>query len=76
MSGEMIGLIGTLMVLVLMFLRVPVAFSMLTVAFCGIISMIGFAPAISAIGTDLYTNFSSYTMSVIPLFGLMGYLAS
>ena len=72
----MIGLIGTLLVVVLMFLRVPVAFSMLIVAFCGIVSMIGFTPALSAIGTDLYTNFSSYTMSVIPLFGLMGYLAS
>lgn len=76
MSSEMIGLIGTLLVVVLMLLRVPVAFSMLIVAFCGIVSMIGFTPALSAIGTDLYTNFSSYTMSVIPLFGLMGYLAS
>ena len=76
MSGEMIGLIGTLLVIVLMFLRVPVAFSMITVAFCGIISMIGFTPALSAIGTDLSTHFSSYTMSVIPLFGLRGYLAS
>lgn len=76
MSGELIGLLGTLMVVVLMFLRVPVAFSMLTVAFLGIVTLIGFTPAISAIGTDLYTNFSSYTMSVVPLFGLMGYLAS
>lgn len=76
MSGELIGLLGTLLVVVLMFLRVPVAFSMLTVAFLGIVTLIGFTPAISAIGTDLYTNFSSYTMSVVPLFGLMGYLAS
>lgn len=76
MSGEMIGLLGTLLVVVLMFLRVPVAFSMLTVAFVGMITISGFTPAISAIGTDLYTNFSSYTMSVVPLFGLMGYLAS
>lgn len=76
MSGQIIGLLGTLMVIVLMFLRVPVAFSMLTVAYFGMAIMIGFKPALSAIGTDLYTNFSSYTMSVIPLFGLMGYLAS
>mgnify|MGYP004710888975 CR=1 FL=1 len=53
MSGELIGLLGTLMVVVLMFLRVPVAFSMLTVAFLGIVTLIGFTPAISAIGTDL-----------------------
>ncbi len=72
----MIGLLGTLLVIVLMFLRVPVAFSMLTVAYFGMVIMVGFKPAMSAIGTDLYTNFSSYTMSVIPLFGLMGYLAS
>lgn len=72
----MIGLLGTLLVIVLMFLRVPVAFSMLTVAYFGMVVMVGFKPALSAIGTDLYTNFSSYTMSVIPLFGLMGYLAS
>lgn len=76
MSGQMIGLLGTLLVIVLMFLRVPVAFSMLTVAYFGMVVMVGFKPAMSAIGTDLYTNFSSYTMSVIPLFGLMGYLAS
>lgn len=76
MSGQMIGLLGTLLVIVLMFLRVPVAFSMLTVAYFGMVVMVGFKPALSAIGTDLYTNFSSYTMSVIPLFGLMGYLAS
>lgn len=76
MSGEIIGLIGTLLVIVLMFLRVPVAYSMLTVAFTGMICMTGLTPALSAIGTDLYANFSSYTMSVIPLFGLMGFLAS
>lgn len=76
MSVELIGLIGTLMVIVLMMLRVPVAYSMLTVAFFGMMSIIGFDPALSAIGTDLYINFSSYSMSVVPLFGFMGFLAS
>lgn len=76
MSGVLIGLIGTILVIVLMFLRVPVAFSMLTVALLGISLMTSFPAALQAVGSDLYIQFSSYTMAVIPLFGFMGYLAS
>jgi tripartite ATP-independent transporter DctM subunit len=76
LSAEWIGLIGTLFVIVLMLLRVPVAFSMLVVSVVGMGVLTSFHAAFHSMIGDLYRQFSSYSLSVVPLFALMGYLAS
>ncbi len=69
----MVGLIGILiLLLVMIFLQMPVGFSMALVGFCGLWYVTGLNSALSMIGTDTWANFSSYSLTVIPLFILMG----
>lgn len=69
----MIGLIGILVLLVLMIvLQIPVGFSMAVVGFLGIWYISGLSAALSTIGTETWSNFSSYGLTVIPPFILMG----
>jgi tripartite ATP-independent transporter DctM subunit len=71
-----VGILGIILVLVLMFLKVPVAFSMIFVGIFGIMYLNSPSAAIQVVVSDIYTSFNSYTMSVIPLFALMGLLAA
>jgi C4-dicarboxylate transporter DctM subunit len=69
----MVGLTGILILLGVMFiLQMPVGFSMALVGFCGIWYLTGINSALSTIGTETWSNFSSYGLTVIPLFILMG----
>jgi tripartite ATP-independent transporter DctM subunit len=58
--------------LILAFLRVPMAFAMGIVGFVGVGYMLNFNVAASMIGQITYETGLSYTLSVIPLFILMG----
>jgi tripartite ATP-independent transporter DctM subunit len=58
--------------LILAFLRVPMAFSMGIVGFAGVAYMLSFNAAAAMIGQITYETGLSYTLSVIPLFILMG----
>lgn len=64
--------IGAIAFLTLSFLRVPIAFSMGLVGFLGVVYMIGFNAASAMIAQTAYETGRSYTLSVIPLFVLMG----
>jgi tripartite ATP-independent transporter DctM subunit len=69
----MIGLIGILILLIVMIvIQMPVGFSMALVGFCGLWYVTGLNSALSMIGTDTWANFSSYSLTVIPLFIFMG----
>ncbi len=63
-------------VLVLMVLNVPVGISMLLVGFVGFSLISGFGPAMVVLGTAPFEAVSNYTLSVMPLFVLMGNLAN
>ena len=76
MSPELIGLLAIILVIVLMFLKVPVCFSMLLVAFAGMWILNSITGSFQVLSTTLYTQFASYTMSVTPLFALMGLFAA
>ena len=65
-------LVGFAAFLVLAFLRVPMAFSMGIVGFAGVAYMLNFNVAAAMIGQITYETGMSYTLSVIPLFILMG----
>ena len=76
MNLALVGVIGiVILLLVLFFLGMPVGFAMGIVGFCGFWYVVSFKAAISMVGTDLWTTFSKYGLTVIPLFILMGYLA-
>ena len=75
MSVTVIGFIGLFVLFALLFLRVPVAMAMLAVGFFGTASMNGFSAALSALGTESFEISSTLTLTVIPLFVLMGNLA-
>ncbi len=75
MSDVTVALLGLLILVVLMLLEMPVAFCMFTVGFLGLWIIQGRAQAFNIIGSDIWENFSSYGMSVVPFFILMGNIA-
>ena len=75
MSLEIIGLIGVIVFLVLIFLKIPIAYAMMAVGLIGFGIIVDFKAAISMIATDVFGTFSSYSLSVIPMFVWMGFIA-
>lgn len=68
------ALIGLFAMLVLSFLRLPIALSMGLIGFAGLWWMKGLGPSIASATTVVYETGFQYTLSVIPLFILMGNL--
>ncbi len=76
MSEPMIiGLLGIVLLLVLMFLRLPVSYSMTLVGFLGFSYLRSFSAGLNLLSRDMYEVFSSYSLTLIPLFVFMGYIA-
>ncbi len=76
MSLTLIGIIGIIILLaVLFFLGMPVGFTMAIVGFCGFWYVVSFQAAINMVGNDIWSTFSNYGLTVIPLFIFLGYLA-
>ncbi len=68
--------IGFAALLVLVFLRMPIAFAMGLVGFAGFGFLTGWKPSLSMVGTLVSETALSYGLSVVPLFILMGNLVS
>ena len=68
--------IGFAALLVLVFLRMPIAFAMGLVGFAGFGYLTGWKPSLSMVGTLVSETALSYGLSVVPLFILMGNLVS
>ncbi|HEV57905.1 MAG TPA: TRAP transporter large permease [Phycisphaerales bacterium] len=75
MSPVQIGILGCILLFVLLAASVPVAFAMAIVGFAGFALVVSPQAAMSMITLDLYDTFSSYSLTVIPLFVLMGQVA-
>jgi tripartite ATP-independent transporter DctM subunit len=76
MSPELIGIIGIVALLVLFILRVPVAVALIVVGTVGLALIRGWDTALAQLGTTPFSTASSYSLSVIPLFILMGMFLS
>ena len=76
MSLEWAGLIGILLFLILIFFEIPVGICMGVVGFVGLGLIRGWDSGFSVLGLQYYRTAATYTFSVIPLFVLMGFLAS
>jgi C4-dicarboxylate transporter, DctM subunit len=67
-----VGIIGVVFLIAILFLNLPVAFCMAIVGLLGFGYLISAAAALNIIIKDFYTVFSSYDLTVIPLFVFMG----
>lgn len=75
MANSTIGMVGMGALLVLIFLRVPVGIAMGLVGFFGYAAIDGWSRALSVLGQAPFDVASGYTLSVVPLFIVMGDLA-
>ena len=70
------GLFGILALFLLMILRTPVAFAMLLVGFFGYWGLSGYRSAAAMLLTESYSAVASYSLIVVPMFVLLGNIAS
>lgn len=75
MDPVSVGFISLAAVLTLIFMRVPISVSLLLVSFLGIAAVGGWESAMSMITALPYSFASSWTLSSIPMFLLMGFVA-
>lgn len=76
MTGFEIGIAMFVGALLLIGLRMPVGPAMLLVGGLGYAAIAGWSPLLASLKTLTFSRFSSYTLSVIPLFLLMGDFAT
>lgn len=69
------GIIGIALLVLLFLLRMPVAFAMALVGLVGFAYLTTPEAALGLLGRDIFDEFSSYPLSVIPMFILMGTFA-
>lgn len=73
MSLAMAGILGIFILLAILFiLRMPVGFAMGIVGFLGFAYATNMRAAMGMLGTEVWSVFSSYGLTVIPLFIFMG----
>ncbi len=76
MSNIDIGLLSFPALLTLIFLRVPIGLAMFVTGFAGLWMVLGSPDmALGRLRTESYTTFSNYSLSIVPMFLLMGYFA-
>lgn len=76
MSPELIGLLCIILLFVLLLLRVPVGMSLLLVGFLGYIAISNLSVANAQLGISGFGTASSHSLSVMPMFILMGLFLS
>lgn len=71
-----IGIAGLAVLFGLIAIRMPIAYAMIIVGGIGIVTINGPAPVLNQLKTLAYGQFSIYSLSVVPMFVLMGSLAA
>jgi len=64
--------LGMLVLLGMMLVGIPIAFAMMIVGLVGVASIIGLEPSLSLLGQTYFDNARNYSLSVLPLFLIMG----
>ena len=75
MTPEQIGILSVLVIFILLFARMPVAYVMIVVGMSGYAYLVSPKAAVSVAASSMYNTFASYSLIVIPLFVWMGYIA-
>jgi C4-dicarboxylate transporter, DctM subunit len=76
MSEVVTGIAGLLILLLVFLTGIELAFAMAAIGFIGFAYLVGFAPACNLLVKDFFDTFTSYGFTVVPLFVLMGQIAS
>ena len=75
MSETLIGLTGIAALFLCLIARLPVGMALLVVGFAGIWAISGQRAAIATMSSETFSSVSAYSLSIIPLFVLMGNVA-
>jgi len=75
MNPTLVGIIGIFLMLAIFMTRMPVAYVMALVGWIGFSFMISVKGGLNLLSRSVYETFSSYGLTTIPLFILMGQLA-
>lgn len=77
MTNIEIGLWSFPLLLVMIFLRVPIGLAMFLAGFIGLgVVNDGYDIALAKLKSESFTTFSSYSLSIVPMFLLMGHFAT
>jgi len=75
MNPTTVGVLGIAIMVLIFFSRMPVAYVMTMIGFLGFSFMISLKGGLNLLSRNIYEVFSSYGLTTIPLFILMGQLA-
>lgn len=76
MTPTLIGIIGLIFfTLIIMLLRMPIAYAMAIVGFLGYSYLVSPLAAFRLVSIDIFTTFASYSLTVVPMFIFMGFIA-
>ena len=75
MSPELVGIIGIVVMLVLFAIGMPIAFAMAIAGLAGYAYIVEPNVAFNLLPRDVFEQFASYPLSVIPMFVMMGVYA-
>lgn len=75
MSEVSVGLLGLGVLIALFATGLELSFAMLTVGFVGFAYVVSPGAALNLVAKDIFDSFESYSLTVVPLFILMGQLA-
>jgi len=70
-----VGIIGIFVLIFMFVLGMPVGFAMAAVGLAGFCYLVSPEAGLSLIARDVFSSFSSYSLTVIPMFVLMGSIA-
>jgi tripartite ATP-independent transporter DctM subunit len=75
MNPSVLGIIGIVLMVVIFMSRMPVAYVMALVGFAGFSVLVSIQGGLALLSRNIYEAFSSYGLTTIPLFILMGQFA-
>ncbi len=75
MDPVIVGILGIVVLVVLFLIEFPVAFAMGFVGFVGFGFLTNFNAGLDMLAIDIFESFSSYSLTVIPMFVFMGCIA-
>ena len=75
MNPTLIGVIGILVLILVFFSRMPVAYVMTMVGYVGFSYLVNGTAGLKLLSRDFYEVYSSYGLTIIPMFVFMGQIA-
>lgn len=76
MTPELVGIIGIIVLVILLFARMAIGFAMAFTGFLGFAYLGGIGPALGVLAEVPYRTMADYIISVVPVFVFMGVIVS